>query len=292
VGEDDVGHCARNLEVVPVKLSRLLIGFASLVPSVASAEILAVKTESANFRSAPSDKAAVVYSADKFYPVEVIERKSGWAKVKDFEGDTAWVAERVLGKLETVVIDTPSANIREKAKADSDVLFKVAHGEVFKVEDRKDNWLKIKDAHGDGGWIRIDKTWGQGDEKKNEDKASLDKKHPGEKGEGKSEPGESHAKTAHDEKSHPLGAKPEEKTADKKPGEMSCVCKAGADDKGEVKVAHADLTIEKADAPAKPEKAEHHKKDAPAKPAEKKPAKPVKNEKEEKKPAHPHDKKK
>jgi len=235
-----------------VKLSPLLIGIASLVPSVATAEMLSVKDASAKFVSNPMAKdKRVVFTADKFYPVEVLERKNGWVKVKDFEGDTAWVASTSLGKQSTVVIDTPSANIREKPATSADVLFKVAHGEVFKVEDHKDNWLKVVDSHGDGGWIRVDKTWGFEDEAK---KPDLGKK-ADEKGEHPSS--DANAKTSHEEKAHP--------EADAKKNENQCVCKPAPEDKQETKVARADLTDKNEKKHEKKTKSQKSEKKAPKK---------------------------
>ncbi len=197
----------------------LLLGVASLVPSVASAEMLAVKTESATFRATPSDKSKIVYAADKFYPVEIVERKAGWAKVKDFEGETAWVAERMLGKLDTIVIDAPTANIRDKAATDADVLFKVAHGEVFQVQERKGEWLKVKDSHGDGGWIRMDKTWGRSNENakfeaKKEEKGEIEKP---------AKPEET-AKVDHEQKILTI-------SAEKKGDEVELICKSAVPEK-------------------------------------------------------------
>ncbi|NUO50567.1 MAG: SH3 domain-containing protein [Polyangiaceae bacterium] len=163
-------------------------------PSFAdAAEILSVKTSSANFRENPHEAAKIKFSADKFFPVEVVEKKKGWVKVKDFEGDTAWVADKVLGKQATIVISSDKANIRESASTTSDVVFKVERGEVFKIEERKSGWLKVVDARGDGGWIRADMTWGDPDAK--EDDKKLDTEKP------KTEPsGPAQAKEAEKEK--------------------------------------------------------------------------------------------
>src|SRR5690348_17354220 len=90
-----------------------------LLPSLASAQVLSVKGASANFREKPSETAKIKFSADKFYPVEVVEKKAGWVKVKDFEGEEAWVAERLLSKQASVVISTDKANIREAANTTS-----------------------------------------------------------------------------------------------------------------------------------------------------------------------------
>jgi len=219
-----------------VKLTPILLGIlttaagatASFVPSIASAEMLSVKAQSANFRSSPNDKASIIYSADKFYPVEVVERKSGWVKVKDFEGDTAWVAERVLTKTQTIVIEAESANIREKPTTESEVVFKVAHGEVFKVAERKDDWVKVIDAHGDGGWIRADKTWGIDEPKDQKGDKKGDKK-PDE-GDKK---GASHAKSTDTTDAKAGDAKTEDKKGVDPSGQpMECTCRVVHDSPG------------------------------------------------------------
>ncbi len=232
-----------------MKLSPFLLSLAlPLIPSVASAEILSVKTQSANFREQPSDKGSIVYSADKFYPVEVIERKNGWALVRDFEGDKAWVVEHALAKQTTVVISTDHANIREKASTDSEVLFKVEHGEVFKVQEHKDHWIKVVDAHGDGGWVRADMTWGIDGEKPKADadkpkadseKSKADSEKPSSKGEPKVA-SEEKAKSEKSEKSKADKPKAEEAKASSPKGDDDhCTCHKADEDKAQKKV---DLT--------------------------------------------------
>jgi SH3-like domain-containing protein len=132
-----------------------------LAAGSASAETLSVKVASANFRARPHESAELKFTADKFFPVDVVEKKNGWVKVRDFEGDEAWVLEKTLGATPSVVVSTDKANIREAANTTSDVLFQVKRGEVFKIEERKENWIKVVDANGDGGWIREDMVWGE-----------------------------------------------------------------------------------------------------------------------------------
>ena len=142
--------------------SMVLVGLSMLViPQIASAEILSVKGASANFRDKPSTGGKIKFSADRYYPVEILETQNGWAKVKDFEGDEAWVAERLLAKQPSIVISADKANVREGPSTSTDVLFTAERGEVFKIEERKDRWLKVMDARGDGGWIRDDMSWGE-----------------------------------------------------------------------------------------------------------------------------------
>lgn len=145
-----------------MKLPFWILGLPMLLAAgSASAETLSVKVASANFRARPHETAELKFSADKFFPVDVLEKKNGWVKVKDFEGDEAWVLEKMLGATPSVVVSTANANIREGGSTASDVLFTVKHGEVFKIEERKGEWLKVVDANGDGGWIRHDMVWGE-----------------------------------------------------------------------------------------------------------------------------------
>ncbi len=151
----------------PFRSVSLLVSAATALAGVAfaspasAAELLSVKNESANFREGPGEKHAIVYSADRFYPVEVVEKKDAWVKVKDFEGDVAWVAERLLTKQETIVVEGDRVNVRDKAGTTAEIVFKAERGEVFKVEERQGKWLRVVDANGDGGWVRDDMVWGE-----------------------------------------------------------------------------------------------------------------------------------
>ncbi len=266
-----------------MKLSSLLLGLPLiLVPEVASAEILSVKATSANFREKPNEAAKIKFSADKFYPVEVIERKSGWAKVKDFEGDEAWVAERMLAKQSTIVVAVDRANIREKPQTNADVLFKVEKGEVFRIEERKDGWMKVVDAKGDGGWIRGDMTWGGEGEKIPEPKITPDvkvekndKTEPKGKGDGATKAKE------HDDVKLPipgaddlmdqatdLAGKVPTMSMMTEPETLQMLCRAYLDDPPKIVTKPSPEKQTKLDKPGKPKLEK-------AKPTEKKPAKPV-----------------
>jgi SH3-like domain-containing protein len=220
-----------------------------LIPGLASAEILSVKSSTASFRDAPHQASKVKFTADQFYPVEVVERKAGWTKVKDFEGDTAWVADKLLGKQGTIVVTAERANVRAKPSTSGEVLFKVERGEVFKIEERSDGgWLKVVDARGDGGWLRGDMTWG---DPKAEPKggSAADAK--------AAEPAAKNAREPSADK--PVEKKPEPKLALAEPEHLAALCRAYLD----VPVrSEAPKAEKKADKPA--EKKAEPKADKPA----------------------------
>lgn len=143
-----------NFRVVFVVLVSLLL------PSVARAEMKSVRVREANFRAGPSTSDDIKFSAGLYYPVKIVEKKRGWCKIRDFEGDKAWVAARLLSSRRTLVVKVRRGNVREKPTTKSDVAFKVERGEAYKILDREGRWLKVTDESTGTGWIREDLAWG------------------------------------------------------------------------------------------------------------------------------------
>ena len=133
-----------------------------LVSGVASAEMLTVTVDAANFRDGPSTKSDVLYTADKYYTVEVIEKKDDWVKTRDFEGDIAWIAARLLEKKNAVVVHVPCAIVRESPDKDAPIVFKVDRGEGMMVSKRQGAWLQVTNVDGAKGWVHRDVVWGDG----------------------------------------------------------------------------------------------------------------------------------
>ena len=131
-----------------------------LLPSLAAAEVLCVKGKKANFRKGPSVKNEIAYTADRYYPVKVLKRKSGWVRVVDYEGDKAWVLGKLLSKQKALVVKREKANIRQKATTKSKIIFTAAQGAAFKVIKASGKWALVQHSDGDRGWIHRSLTWG------------------------------------------------------------------------------------------------------------------------------------
>src|SRR5260370_38042292 len=108
------------------------------------------------------------------------------------------------------------------------------------VVSKHDNWLKVKDAHGEGGWIRADKTWGiEGEATKGLGKASTDKAAKADAE--KSDHSDENAKSSHEDKTH--GDKPAAlPKAAGPPADAEVGCKIRR--KWALKAAHARVTQE------------------------------------------------
>ncbi|MCU0690614.1 MAG: SH3 domain-containing protein [Polyangiaceae bacterium] len=134
---------------------------AALMSTVAWAEMRAVAVPTANFREGPSTQHDILFSADRYYPVEVLERVDGWVKTRDFEGDVAWVAEWLLVAQPSVVVKVPCAIVREGPSKDVPIAFKVERGEALERGKRQGEWLQVTDVDGRKGWVHQDVVWGE-----------------------------------------------------------------------------------------------------------------------------------
>ncbi len=133
---------------------------AFLTSGLAWAEMRSVKSSVLNFRDGPSTKHRVRFTAERYYPVEVIGRKGGWLQVQDYEGDKAWVLERLLAKDKGVVVKVGKANVRRRPDVSSQILFTASRGAAFKVLKTEGQWVLVRHADGDEGWIHQNLVWG------------------------------------------------------------------------------------------------------------------------------------
>lgn len=121
---------------------------------------IAVKSDIANMRFGPGTDHEVLWQVEKYHPFIVMDRKGKWIKVKDYEGDQAWVHESIVSaKVRGVVTVKSKCNVRNKPSTKGDVKFTVEKGVPFKVLKTQGNWLKIQHADGESGWIYKTLVW-------------------------------------------------------------------------------------------------------------------------------------
>jgi SH3-like domain-containing protein len=124
-----------------------------------SSERLSVISSVANLRNGAGTKYKVLWQVEKYHPFLVINKKEDWCEVKDFEGDTAWLHESLLGKTDTVISIKSKCNVRSKPDQSSDIVLRVERGVPFKVLARKGDWINIEHADGEVGWIFKNLVW-------------------------------------------------------------------------------------------------------------------------------------
>jgi SH3-like domain-containing protein len=59
--------------------------------------MVSIKGNTVNMRSGPGTHTEPLWELQKGYPLQVLKRQNRWLQVKDFEGDTGWVARSLTG---------------------------------------------------------------------------------------------------------------------------------------------------------------------------------------------------
>lgn len=138
--------------VIPIML---MVICANLV----HAERLAVSANVANVRSGPGTEYDILWKVEKYHPIFVIEKSNSWYHFRDFEGDTGWLHNSLVSKINTIITNGEVNNIRSGPGTQFNILFTVEKGIPFKVLTRKEGWIHIEHADGDKGWIHASLVW-------------------------------------------------------------------------------------------------------------------------------------
>lgn len=147
-------------EELPIRIIMLMLLMSPVLAGIAWAERMSVDADKANIRSGPgTDKYDVLWEVERYHPVEVIRRQSDWVFFRDFEGDEGWIHATLLGKDVTVITCTDMVNIRAAPGTQHDVIFRAERGVPFQVLKRQDDWIQIRSADGDEGWIHKKMVW-------------------------------------------------------------------------------------------------------------------------------------
>lgn len=130
------------------------------VPAVQAATYRSIAGSKVNLRAGPGKDQKRLFVVSRGYPVRVVERRDGWVKVEDFEGDRAWVHGDLLSADRTVVVTGEVVNIRRGPSTDRPVVFRAKRGVLLRYRGQEGDWVQVRHADGDEGWVYAPLVWG------------------------------------------------------------------------------------------------------------------------------------
>ena len=115
-----------------------------------------------NLRVGPGEQYPVqwVYRR-KGLPVEVIDGYDVWRKIRDWQGTTGWVHQRMLAPARTIIVKTDTRTIYREPARDSGSLARLEPGVVAKLLECRNAWCRIEtQPQGIRGWLLRSEIWG------------------------------------------------------------------------------------------------------------------------------------
>ena len=130
-----------------------------------NAEMLSVKGDKVHLRSGPGTDYGIQWEYSSGFPVEVIERKGDWLKIKDFENDTGWMHKSLLiNRPQTIVKanrnKNQKINIRNGPGSGNKIVGKAYYGVVFRILRHQTGWVEVQHESGLKGWVSSNLLWG------------------------------------------------------------------------------------------------------------------------------------
>jgi len=141
--------------IIPL-IAILVVIFAT---TALAGEYVMVKKDGVNIRSGPSTRKEILWEVFKEFPLQIIGKKKGWLKTKDFEGDTGWVFKKLVNREKRVIVRVNTANLRIGPGKNYELAATVKYGVVFTPLEKENGWIKVKHEDGTIGWIFHKLLW-------------------------------------------------------------------------------------------------------------------------------------
>jgi SH3-like domain-containing protein len=140
---------------------RAALVLAALAGHAAAAEFRALGERPGILYDAPSLKADRLFIASRYYPFEVLVKLDQWTKVRDANGEVAWVENKALGERQMVLVSVPLADVRAAPNAQAALVFEAYKQVLLEVlEAPVDGWVKVRHRDGQQGFVRTTHVWG------------------------------------------------------------------------------------------------------------------------------------
>ncbi|CAB5716408.1 SH3 domain-containing protein [Delftia tsuruhatensis] len=132
-----------------------------LAPAAAQArEFVSIKGASVNVRAQPTTRSATLWELGKGYPLQVVQRKGQWLRVKDNETTLGWVHAPLTGKTPHMVVTARTANLRAGPGQNHRVVGKLDELEVVRTLRKQGTWAQVQRDNGQKGWVARSLAWG------------------------------------------------------------------------------------------------------------------------------------
>lgn len=123
-----------------------------------AAEFVSISKDGINLRSGPDTKYATLYELPAGYPLQVLDKKGEWLKVKDYENDQGWVFASLVSRDPYVIVTVAEGNARSGPGTEHGKVGSVVKDVILKKVNQKGEWIQFEHPQLKG-WINNKLVW-------------------------------------------------------------------------------------------------------------------------------------
>ena len=143
-----------------MRLAAAIAASLAVLPA-AAVEYRSIGERPAVLYDAPSTRADRLFIATRGYPFEVLVKVDQWTKVRDVNGEVAWVENKALSERPAALVTVPVADVHAEPNAQSPLVFEAyKHVLLDVIEPPSGEWVKVRHRDGQQGFIRVAHVWG------------------------------------------------------------------------------------------------------------------------------------
>jgi SH3-like domain-containing protein len=121
---------------------------------------VALRSDQINLRTGPGERYPIEWVLTRRnMPVEIVAEFDNWRKIRDFDGTTGWVQERMVTGRRNVIVRDQVRSLRDKPANDAAIVARAEAGVIAKLLECNPDWCRIE-ANGVAGWLKRDEIWG------------------------------------------------------------------------------------------------------------------------------------
>jgi SH3-like domain-containing protein len=117
--------------------------------------------EAAVLYDAPSQRAKPLFVIAAGTPVEAIVALDTWIKIRDMNGDLAWIERRQLAEQRFLQVRATAAQVRTNAEESAALVFEAEPDVLLELlEPGPAGWAKVRHRDGQQGFVKTTQIWG------------------------------------------------------------------------------------------------------------------------------------
>lgn len=143
-----------------------LVLFLGLAAAATAAEkektprFVTLRADEVNLRTGPGERYPIVWVYHrKGLPVEVVAEFDVWRKIRDAQGTSGWVHERMIADQRSVVVEGVVRTLRDTPSNSAPAVARAEPGVIAHLLECRPAWCRIE-AQGIKGWLPRDEMWG------------------------------------------------------------------------------------------------------------------------------------